>query len=173
MTFLLKFGSWRRSLSFLKCRISTAAVAKSNGYKNGRVDKLDEGLKLGDYPNLPWRSAQELPAKGWWDEQDRRNKEDPLHEQDDMLNMWVCDYVENNGRYTRWEALGQLTVAFSFLGLLYGLSILYDAPSRRPCVPRQFPFDNLYASTGGDPSKPPTEESKQRTIQSTYGEIVS
>lgn len=88
------------------------------GYKSGRVQKIDEGLKLGDYPELPWQSAQELPARGWWDDQDRRNKEDPvclmhfntrchlpciqqLHEQDDILNMWVCDAVENNGRYTR------------------------------------------------------------------------
>lgn len=147
-----------------------------------------------------------------------------LHEQDDILNMWVCDYVENNGRYTRWvklvnwclmawrcvlssnqwwskfrlcmccrwEALGQLTVALSLLGMLYGLSVLYDAPSRKPCVcivanismhcrlmpsifkvERQFPFDNLYLSSGGDPNKAPTHESKLCPIKSTYGEYVS
>lgn len=50
----------------------------SIGYKSGKVDNLDEGLMLGDYPMLPWRSAQELPARGWWDDQDRRNKEDPV-----------------------------------------------------------------------------------------------
>lgn len=38
----------------------------------------------------------------------------------------------------RWEALGQLTVAFSILGLVYWLSVLYDAPSRRPCVSKFF-----------------------------------
>lgn len=93
-------------------------ITRFAGYKSGRVQNIDEGLKLGDYPELPWRSAQELPARGWWDNQDRRNKEDPvclkyrrsailgtciiqLHEQDDILNMWVCDAVENNGRYTR------------------------------------------------------------------------
>lgn len=48
------------------------------GYKSGKVDKVDEGLSLGDYPVLPWRSAQELPPQGWWDDQDRRNKEDPV-----------------------------------------------------------------------------------------------
>ncbi len=49
------------------------------GYKSGKEDKVDEGMLLGDYPTtLPWKSAQELPATGWWDDQDRRNKEDPV-----------------------------------------------------------------------------------------------
>ena len=48
------------------------------GWKSGKVKEIDEGLKLGDYPELPWRSAQELPPRGWWDEQDRRNKGDPV-----------------------------------------------------------------------------------------------
>ena len=48
------------------------------GFKSKEVQELDEGLKLGDYPNLPWISAQERPPKGWWDNQDRRNKEDPV-----------------------------------------------------------------------------------------------
>lgn len=48
------------------------------GWKSHRVKKIDEGLKLGDYPELPWRSAQELPPRGWWDEQDRRNLGDPV-----------------------------------------------------------------------------------------------
>ncbi len=42
------------------------------------MKEIDEGLKLGDYPELPWESAQKLPHRGWWDEQDRRNKGDPV-----------------------------------------------------------------------------------------------
>lgn len=49
------------------------------GYKAERVDEVDEGMRLGDYPVLPWHSAQELPPRGWWDDQDRRNKEDPVN----------------------------------------------------------------------------------------------
>lgn len=48
--------------------------------------------------------------------------------------MWMYDAVENNGKYTRWEALGQLVTALSLLAGLYGLSMLYDAPSRNPAV---------------------------------------
>ena len=40
---------------------------------------LDEGLRLGDYPVLPWRSAQEERPRGWWDDQDRRDKETPVN----------------------------------------------------------------------------------------------
>ena len=41
----------------------------------GYVNPVDEGLQLGDYPQLPWKSAQENAPKGWWDDQDRRDKE--------------------------------------------------------------------------------------------------
>lgn len=46
-------------------------------------------------------------------------------------NVW---YVKNLTIICRWEALGQLTVAFSLLGVVYWLSALYDAPCRKPCV---------------------------------------
>lgn len=40
--------------------------------------EIDEGLRLGDYPVLPWRSAQQERPTGWWDNQDRRDKETPV-----------------------------------------------------------------------------------------------
>lgn len=48
--------------------------------------------------------------------------------------MWMYDEIENNGKYTRWQALGQLLVVFSILGGVAYLSHLYDAPSRNPAV---------------------------------------
>ena len=41
--------------------------------------EIDEGLRLGDYPVLPWRSAQQERPTGWWDNQDRRDKETPVN----------------------------------------------------------------------------------------------
>lgn len=57
-----------------------------------------------------------------------------LHEEDDALNMWMYDAVENNGKFSRWEALGQLATMFAILGGIFYLSVLYDAPSRNPAV---------------------------------------
>lgn len=57
-----------------------------------------------------------------------------LHEEDDALNVWMYDAVENNGKYTRWQALAQLLTALGLMAGLYGLSVLYDAPSRNPAV---------------------------------------
>ena len=57
-----------------------------------------------------------------------------LHEEDDALNMWMYDAVENNGKFSRWEALGQLATMFAILGGVFYLSVLYDAPSRNPAV---------------------------------------
>ena len=42
------------------------------------ADKIDPGLRLGDYPVLPWRSAQLNKQTVWWDNQDRRDKETPV-----------------------------------------------------------------------------------------------
>jgi len=33
---------------------------------------------IGDYPDLPAISAQEKSPYGWWDPQDRRNKEETV-----------------------------------------------------------------------------------------------
>ena len=38
-------------------------------------------------------------------------------------------------------------------------------------VPRQFPYNNLYLSRGGDPNVAP--EGEQPPVQSTYGEYIS
>ncbi len=46
----------------------------------------------------------------------------------------MYDAVENNGKYTRWEALAQLVTMFTILGGVYYLSSVYDAPSRNPAV---------------------------------------
>lgn len=39
----------------------------------------DDGLDLGDYPNLPYISSQRRVQSGWWDFQDRRNYAEPVN----------------------------------------------------------------------------------------------
>lgn len=52
------------------------------------AESVDSGLRLGDYPVLPWKSAQTERPRGWWDDQDRRDKETPVCTQkNDRLNL--------------------------------------------------------------------------------------
>lgn len=37
------------------------------------AEPQEKDPQLGDYPQLPFVSRQLRPAKGWWDEQQRRN----------------------------------------------------------------------------------------------------
>lgn len=70
------------------------------------------------------------------------------------------------------------------LGLLGYISYVYDMPSRNPAVsyivilqhnvhdlpqaPKEYPYNNLYLSRGGDPSKPPTEEDLKAPVRKSY-----
>lgn len=65
---LLPLTSWKRYTA-----VQGRTISASSWYA-ARKKETDPGLRL-DYPELPWRSAQELPPTGWWDDQDRRNKE--------------------------------------------------------------------------------------------------
>lgn len=62
------------------------------GYASKRMKPVDEGLALGDYPQLPWESAQLRSPRGWWDNQDRRNKEDPVNL---LFTTISCLYIHN------------------------------------------------------------------------------
>lgn len=119
--------------------------------------QLDPGWHLGDYPILPRISATELPPTGWWDNQDRRNKDTPIHEDDDALNIWMYDFVYYNNKYTDHQLTLDLFIGMGMLfGLLY-LAHILEPSFRHPAVPQQYPYNNLYLERGGDPDKMPTQ----------------
>ncbi|EDO38440.1 predicted protein [Nematostella vectensis] len=122
-----------------------------------------DGFELGDYPNLPHVSSQRRQFEGWWDVQDRRNFNEPIHEDEDGLNIWLWTEVECNDKYTPTEALTHWLTAFGLLGVVGFLSYLYDAANERPDLPREFPFDNLYLERGGDPAKDPAQDTGKVT----------
>ncbi|XP_065837425.1 NADH dehydrogenase [ubiquinone] 1 beta subcomplex subunit 8, mitochondrial-like [Oscarella lobularis] len=122
----------------------------------------DDGLHL-DWPTLPWKSAQRNEPTGWWDNQDRRNRHDTLHEEEDALNVWMFDDVEAGGKYTKYQVLGHLLTMFGIVGFVGYLSYLYDAPSKNPAAPKEYPFDNLHLERG---QKEPDSNVR---IRSTYG----
>ncbi|KXN80889.1 hypothetical protein AN958_06933 [Leucoagaricus sp. SymC.cos] len=99
-----------------------------------------------DYPQLPWNSRQNLPAKGWDDMLLRRNYGDPLHEQEEVLSMWGPDIPPAG--LTAQSALRQLLAAFAAFATLGFVIKNYGIPER-PAVPRTFPYDGLVKELGG------------------------
>ncbi|KAL9984119.1 hypothetical protein ACROYT_G006379 [Oculina patagonica] len=147
-----------------------------NDWKGFTRGWKDDGYALGDYPNLPDISNQRRQHKGWWDPQERRNYGEPIHQDEDALNVWVMAETDCNDRYTPHEAAMQLGVATAILCFIGYLAYLVDQTDRNPAIPKQYPFNNLYLERGGDPNKEPptlTEEDldpRKRLIpQSFYG----
>lgn len=96
-------------------------------------------------------SNQNLPPKGWWDVQMRRNFGDPVHEYEEVLSMWGPDIPVVPPQ----TALYHFTLAASaFVG--FALLCKYALVPERPTVPREYPFSGLVRELGG------LEENKAR-----------
>ncbi|KAJ1958049.1 hypothetical protein GGI12_004840, partial [Dipsacomyces acuminosporus] len=65
---------------------------------------VDPEPQIGDYPNLPQKFAEERSQRGWWDRQMRRNFGEPIHEQDEILNMWAPTQYWSPG----WKRVAKL-----------------------------------------------------------------
>ncbi|KAI6155167.1 Ndufb8, NADH dehydrogenase 19kDa subunit [Pisolithus tinctorius] len=109
--------------------------------------------QLAGYPELPWVSNQSLPARGWWDQQERRNFGDPVHEYEEVLSMWGPDIPHVPPR----KALFQFSLAASGF-IAFGLLCKYTLAPERPTVPREYPYSGLIRELGG------LEENKAREI---------
>ena len=78
-------------------------VPKPKGKFEGRSDRL--GVP-DDYPDPPFISYQLRPAHGWMDDMGRRNLNTPMHQEDDLLSMWLWDPPPP--RYTPFQQAMQL-----------------------------------------------------------------
>lgn len=106
--------------------------------------------QLGDYPDIDPIPAQlKSPYKKYDDQQDRRNKEQPLSVNDDLYDMWSPD------RFTHFqnsEALKYLTL---FLTVFFGGAyVAAQFVPEKAAIPREFPYEGLWKESGG------TEKSK-------------
>ncbi|XP_065052310.1 NADH dehydrogenase [ubiquinone] 1 beta subcomplex subunit 8, mitochondrial-like [Rhopilema esculentum] len=135
---------------------------EDKGWKN-------DGMGIGDYPNLPEHSQQlRNPYLTYWDQQDRRNFGEPLHEEDDAIGMWMPDRHDESTT-TVAEACRNLAIAFGLLGFVYYLSTFYNEENSSEVVPRMYPFNNLYLENGGDPNADPSTQPVKRITKSVYG----
>jgi NADH dehydrogenase (ubiquinone) 1 beta subcomplex subunit 8 len=98
-----------------------------------------EERQIGDYPEVPWSSAQLRDPYATYnlDQQERRNTNEPVHEQDEVLGMWIFD---NDPYISKEKALVWFLGAFGILGV-FGLLIAASKPERfRLAVPRELPY---------------------------------
>ncbi|RXK36922.1 hypothetical protein M231_05824 [Tremella mesenterica] len=100
--------------------------------------------QLNGYPQLPYVSLQSRSPFGWWDQQERKNFGEVVHEEEDRLGMWGPDVHRISGG----SALMQLGLAFSLIGLFaYGLSITRP---QRPVAQRTYSYGGLAVELGGN-----------------------
>ena len=69
------------SIFVFVCNLIISLVFTCTAYysnKGSEEVEINDERGIGDYPVLPWTSAQVRSPYGWWDTQDRRNKEDPV-----------------------------------------------------------------------------------------------
>jgi NADH dehydrogenase (ubiquinone) 1 beta subcomplex subunit 8 len=95
--------------------------------------------QIGDYPNVPRVSTQlrDPYANYTSDKQERRNANEDVHEEDEILGMWVYD--QDPSVSTR-KALAWLLGAFGVLGLLGLLVAAFHPEDARLAVPRDLPY---------------------------------
>ncbi|CAE7219686.1 unnamed protein product [Rhizoctonia solani] len=99
--------------------------------------------QLGDYPRIPPISLQRRPAKGWWNQQERRNFGEAVPEQYEILSLWSPDVFN----ISRASALKQFGIA---VAVFFGFTVVVKASvPERPAVPRNYPYDGLVAELGG------------------------
>ncbi|CAG8575912.1 2789_t:CDS:2 [Paraglomus brasilianum] len=104
---------------------------------------------IGDYPNKPWEPRGLRPPTGWWDEQERLNSEEELHEEEEVMSLFSTDiYTET----TPGKAVRDLLISAGVVGSI-GLIVYLTLPER-PMVLRTYPFDGLRVELGGNPNDP-------------------
>jgi NADH dehydrogenase (ubiquinone) 1 beta subcomplex subunit 8 len=115
------------------------------------INVLDPGLN-GNYPNPPAIKRQFRDPHGkYWDQQERRNYGEPIHEDNDVLGVFTTE------KYT-WTTPGKGAVMFaSFIVSVVVLSkVIGQLYPDKPAVAREFDLDTelggkeaLQVSTGG------------------------
>lgn len=101
-------------------------------------DTKDPGMN-GGYPQLPAIKRQHRdPYADWWDDQDRRNFGEPVHEDNDVLGIFATeDYTWTT---PGWGAVLMGTfVATFFGGLCTAVYFSFPEAHYTPAVPQRYP----------------------------------
>ncbi|KAJ2454646.1 hypothetical protein EV183_001394 [Coemansia sp. RSA 2336] len=108
---------------------------------------VDPDPQIGDYPNLPQIKSEERPQLGWWDRQNRRNFGEPIHEQDEVLNMRSPSLYRSPG----WKRVSKL-----WAGVIVTIGTVYyfigKTRAERPYMRAYYP-NGLKDELGGVPTR--------------------
>lgn len=95
------------------------------------------------YPQLPEETLQKRSPWGWWDQQERKNFEEVVHEEEDRLGMWGPDVHKVSGP----KALGALALAAV---IIYGFGQFISANTLDlRAARRTYPHNGLEKALGG------------------------
>ncbi|KAK9346091.1 putative NIAM subunit of mitochondrial NADH:ubiquinone oxidoreductase [Lipomyces starkeyi] len=133
---LSHFASVRQTVRIQRVLLPCATYATNSAQEDDRM--------AGDYPDYPYVSNQSRdPYEKYDDQQLRRNYNDPLHEDDDMLNMWspdIHDFVSDG------QAFKSILYFFATVGV--GSYICTYFMPEKPAAPRVYP-NGLFKELGG------------------------
>jgi NADH dehydrogenase (ubiquinone) 1 beta subcomplex subunit 8 len=132
-----------RSIPRILPKPTTTRNLATTSYLQARTDVnvLDPGLN-GGYPNPPAIKRQFRDPHGkYWDQQERRNYGEPIHEDNDVLGIFTTE------AYT-WTKPGKGAVMFAtFIASVFGLATVVGwVYPDKPAVAREF---DLMAELGG------------------------
>lgn len=100
---------------------------------------------LGDYPDIKGDLYfKRSPYVKYDDQQNRRNFNEPLDPNDDLLNMWSPDYYQPVSDAT---ALKYSAVFFGGIATFAGILYTFFYPEK-PAVPRNYPYGGLAKDLG-------------------------
>ncbi|CAG8681170.1 23060_t:CDS:2 [Cetraspora pellucida] len=110
--------------------------------------KINPDPQIGDYPNLPVEFKLDRPPLGWDDLQNRRNFGEPIHEEEEILNVWSFDRYDIN----LGDAAMQLLTFFALLGVY--MFAIKQTDYEPPAIKKQYPYDGLRVEMGGESVNP-------------------
>ncbi|EYE94156.1 uncharacterized protein EURHEDRAFT_413376 [Aspergillus ruber CBS 135680] len=146
-----------RRLPQLAARTTAPRASFSQVRSLGASAELDDPLQNGNYQNPPRVKRQfRDPYGGWWDQQERRNFGEPVHEENEILGIFSPE------QYTHVTPRKGLFQIGCFIAAVFGLSaVVAQFYPDKPSVPQTFP-DGLEKELGGAhaaPARKPGQES--------------
>ncbi|EWC45816.1 hypothetical protein DRE_05153 [Drechslerella stenobrocha 248] len=103
---------------------------------------MNDGYSVTQPP--PLKAQFRDPYETYWDQQERRNFGDPIHEDNDILGIFSpWEYTAATSKHAAISVACFIAVGLGVVGLIY------KTYPDKPAVPREFPDNGLEKALGG------------------------